>query len=98
MYITYELLQTGGSPDKSNALLARGAKGFSIPGSLVEWRVGEFEIGTTGKKVYAARITFVDVAGSTHEKLVEVPANAQNVNLHSGEPPPEYQNSLENVA
>lgn len=101
MHITYDLQQneTGG---QAKPLVIRGAKRVPLPpggGELVGWKVGEFDSGTnTGKKVYGVRVRYrLAGQGETTQLIAEVPSHAQNVQVHLGSVPKEYEAALGSV-
>lgn len=99
MFITYDLEQAAGPASESQkSKLARAAKPISIPGKFTRWEVGEFE-NASGAMSYGVRVHYVDseVGAVSGFELIEVPANAQNVNVHA-ELPREYQAALSSAA
>ena len=98
VYVTYDLQESGFTPREP--VIYRGAKETGIDGDVVRWEVGEFK-RAWGRDVYAVRILYRPRgmwAGALKEELVEVPADAQNVQVHQASLPPEYQAGLKSAA
>jgi hypothetical protein len=97
MFITYDLpqIQTGQS---SPSNIVPGAKEIKIDGHMVRWKVGEFH-HASGKHIYGAQILFTKSGESIpSEELIELPENAQNVQVHQGLLPEKYQSALKSAA
>lgn len=95
MYVTYDLRQSAASPNKEELL--RGAKDVKLPGEVVNWKVGEFEL-PSGRLGVGIRISYVDPMLGPAEHVVEIPPNAENVRLHLAKIPAEYRSALKSVA
>ena len=96
MFITYDLPQV--PIDKATqATTLRGAKELKADGQLVRWKVGEFH-HASGKHVYGVQIaTATTDEDDVEHHLVELPENAQNVQV-ADKLPEQYQEALKNAA
>jgi hypothetical protein len=96
MYVTYDLPQTV-TPESKSEPLIRGAKEINLAGALIKWEVGEFE-NASGAKSYGVRLEYTDPVIGPASELVEVPANAKNVQVHPEFLPAEYHPALKTAA
>lgn len=93
VYVTYDLPQ-----GTESASVARGAKRISVEGRVVRSQVGEFKMAS-GQKVPGVRLSIVNDEEENLEKhLVEIPANAQNVQVHLDTIPDRYRSALDSAA
>ena len=90
MYVTYDLQQN--APDQKSVVI-RGAKEVHLSGPVRRWEIGEFET-QSGKKVYSVQIDY----GSQERRVIELPSHAQNVQIHVGTIPKEYETALKSAA
>lgn len=97
MYVTYDLPQTVVTTKPNAEPLIRGAKEVTLPGALIKWEVGEFE-NASGAKSYGVRLEYTDPVIGPASELVEVPANAENVQIHQQALPAEYHSALKTAA
>lgn len=99
MYVTYDLQQTAGGSEAKNSKISRAAKAFTVPGAFTRWETGEFETHS-GAKSYGVRVHYIDTEQGAVSgfELIEVPAHAQNVNVHAEKLPHEYQAALSSAA
>lgn len=100
-YVTYDLKQ---QEDAHEPLVSHHVEEVHLPDQPASWEVGVFE-HPSGKKAYGVRFDYTTPpeAGSweaTHEepsvtsirsKIVEIPANAENVQFYEDHLPEEYQ-------
>jgi hypothetical protein len=98
VYITYDLEESG--PAKPEEVY-HGAHEAPIEAQkVVSWSVGEFKRGW-GRDVYGVLISYIPSELSpqlTRQEIFEVPANAQNVQVHLGEVPDDYLRGLQSAA
>jgi hypothetical protein len=93
IYVTYDLPQAS-----AEAARVPGAKKVTIEGRVVRHEVGEFRT-PAGTIVPGVRLVVVNEDEEDLEKrLVQVPANAQNVQVHLDQLPAAYQGALDSAA
>ncbi len=97
MFITYDLPQKPADASSSAATIP-GAKEVKIPGQVVRWKVGEFH-HPSGKHIYGVQIAFSEISEEDLEhELVELPENAQNVQVYLEKLPQKYEAALKRAA
>jgi hypothetical protein len=98
VYVTYDLEESG--PVQPYEVY-HGAHEVPIDAQdVLSWSVGEFKRGW-GRDVYGVRISFIPSGIGPRlprQELFEVPANAQNVQVHLGEVPDDYMKGLQSAA
>jgi hypothetical protein len=107
VFVTYDLEESGRIEPHETY---RGAHELPVEAETVlKWEVGEFK-RAWGRDVYGVRIVFrptrnaflrlipLSSGKEISEEVVEIPANAQNVNVHVGQVPREYRNGLSSAA
>lgn len=93
IYVTYDLPLA-----EADDTLAPGARRVTIEGRIVRYEVGEFRT-STGNIVPAVRLVVVNEDEEDLERqLIQVPANAQNVQVHLNQLPLVYRGALKSAA
>ena len=70
----------------------RGAKRLLLDGVAHQWKVGSFEL-ESGRRIHGLQLYFETHVGQFDIRLVELPREARNVELHAGALPLEFQNA-----
>jgi hypothetical protein len=96
MYLTYDMSQTTSDPTEKQPVL-KGAKEFSVPGKMIDWEVGEFET-ESGANAYGVKVNYMDQEGQFSSLVIEAPASAKNVLVHTDHIPKEYRAALDSAA
>jgi hypothetical protein len=98
VYVTYELEESGSLKPHE---VYHGAHEVPIDAQkVVSWSVGEFR-RAWGRVVYGVRITYVPYGSDpllASQEIFEVPANAENVQVHHGKVPDDYLKGLQSAA
>lgn len=98
VYVTYDLEESG--PAKPHEVYHGAHETPFDAQEVLSWSVGEFKRGW-GRDVYGVLISYIPFGPGallTRQELFEVPANAQNVQVHLGEVPDNYLKGLQSAA
>jgi hypothetical protein len=76
VYVTYDLPQVQHHDQKKQPVI-RGAKQVSIPGKLLQWKIGEHET-SSGKKVSGVRIVFSGARSAANPEDPSLPEHLQS--------------------
>jgi hypothetical protein len=93
VYVTYDLPQDAGDPGG-----VPQARSMTLQGHLVRYEIGEFK-SQSGKMVTGVHVTVIlEDEEDVEKELIEIPANARNVQVHVDRLPERYREHLKQAA